>query len=152
MTNDRLLFRLRLKVRRLAALTPAAILLLAVLSASARAIDLEEYFGDYLFTLEEEETPVRYTDCRFPGGKALFILAEEEHGGLLVELEHGAVVNLATVVMQHGKPVVDETHGGDHSYKRIADLLRRMLRLPFRLVAPGDLTALIESRPKAACK
>lgn len=124
-----------MKSRCLAALT-AAILLLAALSVSVRATDLEEYFGDYLFTLEEEEMPVRYADCRFPGGKTLLIFSEDEHGGLLVEMEHGAVLNLATIVMQDGK----------------AALLQRMLRLPFRRVAPGDLTALIESRPKAACK
>lgn len=151
MTNGRLFFGFPLKSRCLAALT-AAILLLAVLSFSVRAVDLEEYFGDYLYTLEEEEMSVRYADCRFPGGKALLIFSGDGHGGLIVEMEHGAVVNLATIVMQDGKAALDETHGGAYSYKRVADLLQRMLRLPFRRVAPGDLTALIESRPKAACK
>lgn len=103
-----------MKSRCLAALT-AAILLLAALSVSVRATDLEEYFGDYLFTLEEEEMPVRYADCRFPGGKTLLIFSEDEHGGLLVEMEHGAVLNLATIVMQDGKAALDETHGGAYS-------------------------------------
>ena len=144
MTNTRLFIAFLWKSRCLAVLT-AAILLLGALSVSVRAIDLEEYFGDYLFTLEEEETPVRYTDCRFPGGKALFILAEEEHGGLLVEMENGAVVSLATIVMQDGKVAIDETYGGAYSYQRVADLLRRMLKLPLRRAVPGDLSALIES-------
>lgn len=111
----------------------------------------DPYVNQYVNKLISEEKLVFYTECGTKADSELLVIPIGETEGLLLELNDGAVTNLAEFTFNSGKLQIGDTNGGVASRDRIHRQITIMLRRSFQLLSPTDLRAHLTTAPKQGC-
>jgi len=107
--------------------------------------DMGVYADDFLKKMVDKKAAVFSSQCK---GKAdgqytaslIFEIGSAK--GLLIESRNKVVINLATVTIENGGSVIEETQGGVYSYERVKKLADELRGYGFYLLAPIKMNAL----------
>jgi hypothetical protein len=126
--------------------------LVVCITASLVEANGDKFVQRYLESLIDSRTPVFYSACQLKEGTAALLLPLGERKGVFIEKTQQAVVNTADVSWVDGRWSLAEAMGGVWTITRISYLTEELLRFPFRLVPPENLTQVASSRPNRVCK
>lgn len=112
---------------------------------------MTRYAKQYLNKFALIHKPIFYSACKEPKDIAVLVFGFGEKRGLLMEVRDNDVANLAKIEIKNGVPTLVETEGGVYSYRRVGDLLNKMVKLPFYL-GTKSLAEIIRQEINITCQ
>jgi hypothetical protein len=111
-------------------------------------------FKDRMQVLKSSHTKVFVSDCDLSAkgkDKAVLAFAFGSSTGTLALVSEGNIYNGAGVRFENDRAVLEDPGGGEWSQRRLSGITDQLVKFPFVLMQPNDVTALFSKKSSNEC-